>query len=78
MIKTGLLKIIRFYQKTLSPDKGWFRYYFPHGYCRFYPHCSEYSYQAIEKFGVIKGIIKSFLRIIRCNPFSKGGNDPIN
>ncbi len=78
MLKTVLLKIIRIYQKTLSPDTGWFKIYFPHGYCRFHPHCSEYSYQAIEKYGVFKGVIKSFWRILRCNPFSKGGKDPIN
>ena len=78
MLKTVLLKIIRIYQKTLSPDTGWFKIYFPHGYCRFHPHCSEYSYQAIEKYGVFKGVIKSFWRILRCNPFSKGGKVPIN
>lgn len=72
-----ILKIIRFYQKTISPDKGLFKHFFPNGYCKFIPHCSEYTYQAIKEKGVLKGIIKSFWRILRCNPFSKGGYDPI-
>ncbi|MDD3284887.1 MAG: membrane protein insertion efficiency factor YidD [Patescibacteria group bacterium] len=77
-MKIFLLYIIRVYQKTLSPDSGWFSYKHPHGYCRFYPHCSEYSHQAIEKYGVLNGFYKSIKRIIRCNPFSKGGYDPLN
>jgi len=76
MISKTLLKIIRLYQKTLSPDTGWFRVYFPHGYCKFVPNCSEYGYQAIEKYG-LKGIIKSTWRVLRCNPFSRGGKDPL-
>ena len=72
-----ILKVIRFYQKTLSPDKGVLKIFFPNGYCKFKPHCSEYIYQAIKKLGLIKGLIRGFYRIIRCNPFSKGGFDPI-
>lgn len=45
--------------------------------CRFYPTCSEYSIQAFEKYGVIRGSAKSLWRILRCNPFNKGGYDPI-
>jgi hypothetical protein len=45
--------------------------------CRFYPTCSEYSIQALEKYGAIKGSAKSIWRILRCNPFNKGGYDPI-
>lgn len=45
--------------------------------CRFYPTCSEYSIQAIEKYGVVKGVAKSFWRILRCNPLGKGGYDPV-
>ncbi|OGU85559.1 MAG: membrane protein insertion efficiency factor YidD, partial [Ignavibacteria bacterium RBG_16_35_7] len=44
--------------------------------CRFYPTCSEYSIQALEKYGVIKGGAKTIWRILRCNPFNKGGYDP--
>lgn len=45
--------------------------------CKFYPTCSEYTKQAIEKYGAVKGLIKGFYRILRCNPFSKGGYDPL-
>jgi len=77
MIKALILKLIRLYQKTLSPDSGWLSYNHPNGYCRFYPNCSEYSYQAIKKYGLIKGFYFSAKRIIKCNPFNQGGNDPI-
>jgi len=45
--------------------------------CKFIPTCSEYSIQAIEKFGALKGGLLSIWRILRCNPFSKGGYDPV-
>jgi len=45
--------------------------------CRFYPTCSEYAAAAVGKYGVLKGSIKSIYRIIRCNPFNKGGYDPV-
>lgn len=77
MFKHITLKIIRFYQKTLSPDQGWFRVYFPHGFCRFHPHCSEYGYQAINKYGIFKGGLKAVWRIMRCHPLSAGGHDPV-
>ncbi len=77
MLKNILLKIIRLYQKTLSPDSGWFKTYYPYGFCRFHPHCSEYGYQAIAKHGVIKGLAKTTWRILRCNPLSSGGHDPV-
>ncbi|MBU2542567.1 membrane protein insertion efficiency factor YidD [Patescibacteria group bacterium] len=70
-----LLFLIRIYQKTLSPDHGWFKSRFPHGYCRFYPSCSEYSYQVIKKRGLIVGSLKTVWRILRCNPWNKGGID---
>lgn len=73
------LALIRIYQKTISFDHGiFFKNFFPNGYCRFNPTCSEYTYQAIEKYGLIKGGAKGFWRILRCNPWSKGGNDPID
>ena len=46
--------------------------------CKYYPSCSEYMKQAIEKYGCIKGIYIGLKRLIRCNPFSKGGYDPLN
>lgn len=45
--------------------------------CRFYPTCSDYTFQAVKKFGVKKGIFLGFKRILRCNPFNNGGYDPI-
>lgn len=69
------LGLIRLYQHTISPDHGIFKAAFPRGYCRFYPSCSEYSYQIIKKQGLIKGIIKTIWRILRCNPWGKGGVD---
>jgi len=68
--------LIRIYQKTLSFDHGFFKYLYPHGFCRFRPTCSEYAIGAIESFGFWKGGIKAFWRIMRCNPWSKGGWDP--
>lgn len=76
MRKVGMF-LIRIYQKTLSPDHGPLKTLFPHGYCRFQPSCSEYTYQAIEKYGMIKGTIMGSWRILRCNPFNKGGEDPV-
>jgi len=71
-----LIKLIRLYQKTLSFDYGFFSFLFPHGYCRFYPTCSNYGIQAIEKYGVIKGGLKTVWRVLRCNPWNKGRYDP--
>jgi len=76
-VKIFVLKLIRIYQKTLSFDHGVFRHLFPNGYCRFHPTCSEYGYQAIDKYGVIKGGFMALWRILRCNPFNKGGHDPV-
>jgi len=65
-----LLVFIRFYQETfarvLPPDT-----------CRFYPSCSHYGYQAIYKYGAIKGSGMAAWRVIRCNPFNPGGFDPV-
>jgi uncharacterized protein len=67
--------LIRIYQKTLSPDTGWFSARFPYGYCKFHPTCSEYTRQAVDIHGIIRGSALGMWRIIRCNPFSKGGFD---
>jgi hypothetical protein len=72
-----LLAIIRLYQKTLSPDHGWFKSRHPYGYCRYYPSCSMYAHDAIKKFGVLKGTWLATKRVVRCNPWSKGGIDHI-
>jgi putative membrane protein insertion efficiency factor len=66
----GLLLPIRAYQLTLSKTV-------PEDTCRFYPTCSHYGYQAIYKYGAIKGGWMGFTRILRCNPWNKGGFDPV-
>lgn len=77
MIKKICLGIITAYQKTISPDHGWLSLVYPYGFCKFHPSCSEYTYLAIEKHGAIKGSILGFQRILRCNPWNKGGLDPV-
>ncbi len=73
--KNILLFLIWVYQRTLSPDHGPMKVKFPYGYCKFTPSCSEYGYQVIKKYGVIRGLPRAAWRIIRCNPWSKGGID---
>ena len=69
-MKIVFIELIKFYRKYLSGLKGG-------PTCKFTPTCSEYAIQAIEKYGVLKGGILSVWRILRCNPFSKGGYDPV-
>ena len=72
----GIIWLITVYQKTLSPDHGWFRPLYPHGFCKFYPSCSEYTKQALQKHG-LRGLLMGFKRVLRCNPYTKGGVDEI-
>ena len=74
-IKSLVLFLIRVYQKTLSMDHGFLRFLKPQGQCKFYPTCSEYTYQSIEKYGVLKGCLRGVKRIVRCHPWSDGGVD---
>jgi putative membrane protein insertion efficiency factor len=69
------LFLIRIYQRTFSPDHGPLRRFFPYGYCKFSPSCSEYGYQVIKKYGLIRGVPKMLWRILRCNPWGRGGED---
>lgn len=71
-MKKILIKIIKFYKKNISL---WLES--KNIKCKFYPTCSEYTIQAIEKYGALKGTILGIYRILRCNPFSKGGYDPL-
>lgn len=71
-----VLWLIRLYQRTISPDHGWFKHlYEPYGFCRFTPTCSQYGYEVIARDGLIRGLPKSIYRIIRCNPWNPGGED---
>ena len=78
-MKYPFLFLIRLYQKTLSFDHGpkAMKSMYPHGFCRFQPSCSEYTYQAVEKHGAFWGLILGSWRILRCNPWNKGGQDPV-
>ena len=77
LAKLSVLYSIRLYQRTLSLDHGWLGFLFPDGYCQYHPSCSEYTHQAISRFGLIKGGKLAVWRVIRCNPWSKGGIDEV-
>jgi len=76
-MKKIILNSIKFYQKTLSRDTGFLSYFFSERTCRFHPTCSQYTYEAVEKFGVFKGGWLGLRRIVRCHPWSDGGIDEI-
>ncbi len=71
-MKNIAIKIIKFYQRNIS---SWMSA--KNIRCKYYPTCSEYTIQAIKKYGFFIGSSKGFIRICRCNPFSKGGYDPL-
>ncbi|MBE3594878.1 MAG: membrane protein insertion efficiency factor YidD [Candidatus Carbobacillus altaicus] len=68
-MKKILLFFIRFYQQVISPLKP--------PTCRYYPTCSHYAYEAVDRFGPFKGGALAVSRILRCHPFAKGGVDPV-
>lgn len=72
-----VLKIIRFYQKFISPDTGFLGFLKTTKSCRFYPSCSEYFYLAVKKYGLFRGFFKGFYRVLKCHPFNFGGYDPL-
>ena len=67
-MRQAIVYMLRFYRNYLSKLKL--------RTCRFHPSCSQYAMDAIEKYGVFSGVLKSLKRIFRCNPFSSGGYDP--
>ena len=71
-MKKFILKCIDFYKENISL---WLES--KNIKCKYYPTCSEYTKQAINKYGVLRGLKLGFFRILRCNPFSKGGYDPL-
>ncbi len=70
MLKGIVLAVIKFYRRYLSPLKK-------KPTCRFYPTCSQYAFEAVTKYGAIKGTYLSILRILKCHPFHPGGYDPV-
>ncbi|MCI9196805.1 MAG: membrane protein insertion efficiency factor YidD [Lachnospiraceae bacterium] len=68
-MKKLLIQLIRGYQKYISPMKT--------SKCPYFPSCSRYGIEAIEKYGAFKGLLLAMWRVLRCNPFSKGGYDPV-
>lgn len=72
-MKKVCIWMLRGYQKKISP------FFQAQGVqCKFYPSCSDYMVQAIQKYGCIKGVWLGIKRILRCHPFAKGGYDPLN
>lgn len=78
MIKKLILKSIRAYQKARPFYAPFLKTFFlSDEACRFSPTCSNYCYQAIKKYGTLKGLFLSIKRIVRCHPWSQGGLDPV-
>lgn len=71
MLNKLFIAIIKFYQRFISPQLGYSK-------CKFQPTCSQYALEAFRKYGFLKAFFMSVWRILRCNPFSKGGYDPVN
>lgn len=69
LFKNLLVLLIKFYQKFISPLKK--------PSCRFYPTCSQYAVESINKYGSVKGVILAVKRILKCHPFNPGGYDPV-
>jgi len=69
-IETLLVGLIRFYQVVISPGIP--------SRCKYYPSCSQYALDAVREYGVARGFILAFWRVLRCNPLSYGGHDPVS
>jgi putative membrane protein insertion efficiency factor len=69
MVRAAVLVLLRGYQRWISPAFG--------QRCRYYPSCSEYAVQAVRDFGILRGLVLAGWRLLRCNPLSHGGFDPV-
>lgn len=72
-MKYAFLFFIAWYQKIFSPDHGLLSIFFPYGFCRFYPSCSQYAADVIARYGAVRGVLKGVYRLMRCNPWNSGG-----
>jgi putative membrane protein insertion efficiency factor len=68
-VRAALVAVIRAYQRVLSPAFG--------ARCKYHPSCSEYAAEAIMRFGILRGLVLASWRLLRCNPWSHGGYDPV-
>ena len=69
-MRRGAIALLRGYQRFISPLLG--------ARCKYYPSCSEYAVQAIGRYGILRGSVLAAWRLLRCNPFSHGGYDPVS
>jgi putative membrane protein insertion efficiency factor len=69
-MRRGAIALLRGYQRWISPLLG--------ARCKYYPSCSEYAVQSIDRYGILKGSVLAGWRLLRCNPFSHGGYDPVS
>lgn len=69
LARSALVVLLRFYQRFISPGFG--------QRCKYYPSCSEYAIQAVQHFGILRGLVLAGWRLLRCNPWSRGGFDPV-
>jgi putative membrane protein insertion efficiency factor len=69
-MRRGAIALLRGYQRWISPLLG--------ARCKYYPSCSEYAVQAIGRYGILRGSVLATWRLLRCNPFSHGGYDPVS
>jgi putative membrane protein insertion efficiency factor len=69
LVRAAAILPIRLYQWLISPMLG--------QRCKYYPSCSEYAVQAIKRFGILRGLVLAGWRLLRCNPWSRGGLDPV-
>jgi len=74
--KNTVIGLILSYQAALSPDHSWLKARYPHGYCRFYPSCSQYAKESVERFGVFKGLGLGLIRLSKCRPWAEPKVDP--
>lgn len=72
------IALINLYQLAISPDHSWLKARYPYGYCRHYPSCSQYAKEAINAYGLVKGITLGAKRIIKCNPWAEPSVDVIS